>query len=56
MRKVLHNFETVVRDKFHNVIHLDFSEAFAVVPHEGLIKMVESQGVGGEILKCIKAR
>ena len=39
----------------HSFIHLDYSKAFNTVPHQTLLRQVESFGVTDEALKWIEA-
>jgi hypothetical protein len=47
--------EAVDSGKDCDVVYLDFSKAFDTVPHERLIKKIESHGIGGAILSWIRA-
>lgn len=48
-------YEAVDCDKAYDIIYLDFSKAFDRVPHERLVRKVQAHGIGGDILRWIKA-
>ena len=47
--------DATARDRWVDVIYLDYAKAFDTVPHKRLLKKLEAYGIGGSILNWIGA-
>ena len=45
----------IEEDHCVDIIYFDFAKAFDSVPHERLLRKIESYGIGGKFLKWIKS-